>query len=977
MRTFILITFLVAMSFTRIVAKPINDAFALRDTTTIDTVIMNIPYPDIDILKSDSLVFQLPDSSFYAKSGKALSYEAFLYSNDTIGPLPTWITVLSDSISFSAKIKPYGIKSDTYSFIIKASSVNSFAKDTLTIEIVNEPPVLVSPLVGFVLQQGFNSIQVDISKTFFSSDGDSLSYSVSSSTSSIANAALAGTVITINEGSTGQSVIKVTATDSDGAEISDSFTVIIRELDKAFTFTTENTGSNGLIDSHVRSIHVENENELWIGTDNGLSIYNPSNGTWRSELKNGGRDSNKIRSIQKLPNGDKILFVQRGFWLYKSNSFKYYAGKDGLGTPIVIPELGEFIDVAAVGSDNIFWAIVSTSNKRMLIKLNLSTMSVEVNVPLVDVIPPFISIVLDEQDRPWIGLSRGLVHYTSSDQLVSYNQQNGLSRNEVYDVAFQNGKVYAAVNGGINVFDGSNFSIIDNPEFFQNDTKLYFDNLENLWATHNGSIYQYQETEGWKSAKLDFFGPNWGFGYPISDIKVDDQQSVWVASRWGLVKSPDINSVFASNPTVYNTFDGLPANDVFEIIKDDLGNLYFPTATNGMSKYDGKNWTWTYQTLPKSSSIWLQNTTAAYVTRNGSIWLGGAGAISATSDGGITWKSYLSNLYSPGQVPQGQDVVYDAINMANVKTITEDASNNIWVGGVHWEQDKLGLNKFDGSNWSVLKVQDGLKSVFIQELYGDSKGNTWVGYADNLKEITQINASGQMTHFAEINQSLVTKILEDATGKIWIATDSRGISVYDNGTWIKFDSQNGLLNGSVSNMVRDGLGNIWISYLPQLALGVSVYDGSEWQHFTKEFGGLPSDQINSLQVLITSGGNVGGRISATDSAGSLFLGTLSDGVGQIDISSLLNNRITGVKKKEDLAFKLFPNPADDQIQLIGAFDKSINFIIIYDVNGYVWYSADHSGESIIKLNTSNLKSGSYILQWNSVNGIQRDRFLKQ
>jgi len=130
-------------------------------------------------------------------------------------------------------------------------------------------------------------------------------------------------------------------------------------------------------------------------------------------------------------------------------------------------------------------------------------------------------------------------------------------------------------------------------------------------------------------------------------------------------------------------------------------------------------------------------------------------------------------------------------------------------------------------------------------------------------------------------------------------------------------------------------------------------------------------------VLITSAGNVGGRIKATDSAGSLFLGTLSDGVGQIDISSLLNNRITGVKKKEDLAFKLFPNPADDQIQLIGAFDKSINFIIIYDVNGYVWYSADHSGESIIKLNTSNLKSGSYILQWNSVNGIQRDRFLKQ
>jgi hypothetical protein len=179
-------------------------------------------------------------------------------------------------------------------------------------------------------------------------------------------------------------------------------------------------------------------------------------------------------------------------------------------------------------------------------------------------------------------------------------------------------------------------------------------------------------------------------------------------------------------------------------------------------------------------------------------------------------------------------------------------------------------------------------------------------------------------------------------------------------------------------MVRDGLGNIWISYLPSLALGVSVYDGEKWLNFNKEFGGLPSDQINSLQVLITSAGNVGGRIQAEDTAGSLFMGTESDGVGQIDIASLLKNRITSIEdRKENLAFKLYPNPTENQIHLTGAFDNKENFIIIYDVIGNVLYEADHTGEQIIKINTAFLKPGTFIVQWNSVNGIQRNRFIKK
>lgn len=971
------ITVLLFLLFINSFASPIRSIMILGDTSTvqngIDTVFSKYPIMDIVVLKSDSLAFRLSDSTFYSKFGKGLKFDVFGYSNDTIESLPPWFEVIKDSIFFESKIKPFGIQSGEFEFIIKASSENSFLTDTLTIQVVNDPPKLVNPLVGFVLQKGFNSLQVDFSDVFRSMDGDSLRYTVVNSSEGVVRVIMSGTSISINEAGIGQSVITVTANDGDGGEVSDSFTVMVREIDKAFTFTTQNTGSNGLIDSYVRSILLEDNNEIWVGTDNGISVFNTENGSWRGELVEGERRANKARGIQKLPNGDKIIFVETGFWLVQSGNFKFYGGVESEN---LIPELGDFLLSGAVGSDNKLWAVVWVNAKIRLIQLNLATMAVEVNVSLVDEYVSRINLSLDQNNNPWMATNLGLAHYNSTDELVIYDQKSGLTQNEVISVAVNNGKIYASVTGGIHVYDGVSFSFISNPDIFQIDTKIYFDDTSRLWVSGNGEIYLYDEIEGWKSVKLDFLGSNWGFGYEISDIKVDEEQIVWVASRWGLLRFGDVNSVFDSTPTVFNTFDGLPANDVFEIIKDDLGNLYFPTSTNGMSKYDGKNWTWTYRTLPFYTSIWLQNTSAAYVTKKGSIWLGGAGAISSSDDGGLTWNSYLSYFYQPGIVPENQNVIYDALDMANVTAITEDLSGNLWVGGQGSEFTKMALNKFDGKDWSALRVEDGLKSGFVEELYGDSKGNVWVAYTTELGTITQISNGGQITHFTELDGSRVTKILEDNTGKIWIATEGNGIIIYDNGVWTKFDVQSGLLENFVMNMVRDGLGNIWISYSLRSALGVSVYDGDEWQHFNKEFGGLPADQINSLQVLITSAGGIGGRVKAEIAAGSLFMGTINNGVGQIDIETLLNNRITSIKVEEEENFRLYPNPSNDELFLTGAFDKTENIVSIYDLNGVILYQADHTGEKIVRINISNLKSGLYIVQWSKSTGYQKNKFIK-
>ena len=946
-----------------------------------DSVVLYKRIKDLSLVKNDTLLLVLPDSSFYHVTGKPLSYTASLIDQNSAVQLPSWITLFQNQLSF--RLAPYGIHSGVFKFALTASSGPSSVSDTFRIEVINDVPVVEKPFVGLVLSPGFKTLTFDPLNHFIDRGGDQLTYTVTSSQTSVVSINVSPAAIALQEGSLGLSEISVKAMDSEGAEVTTKFSVFIRNLDEAFTFTTENTGSNGLIDSWTRSIHVENNNEIWVGTDNGLTIYNPSNNTWTSQFKKGNRDSNKIRNIVKLADGNKLLFVERGFWLSNNQNYTYYSGKGSPYGQNVIPALGDFIQSAVVDSNNKLWCAVWIDYKTRLIRLDLDTKTIELDVPLINENTNVSSIVLDNENTPWLVTQKGLAHYTTNGQLIFYTKQNGLHADEVLQVAFYNGKIYAAEVGGLDVFDGFNFAFESNPGLNNIDI-LYFDQEGNLWTSGNSQLFRYNEADGWRSAKLDFLGPNWAFGYPVDDIKIDELNRVWVASRWGLLNYPNPGSVFTSKPTVYNTFDGLPANDVFRILKDDNGKLYFPTWINGLSIYDGTNWTWVSETLPVESAIWLQNTTAAFIAKNGAIWLGGAGALSASFDSGKSWNSYLSYIYGYGN--SRPDFTYHALNCSNVLAITEDASGNIWAAGVGPEPDSLGLSKFDGERWSVLKQKDGLKSGFINQLYGDTLGNVWVGYGADSHQITRISSDGKMTHYSNSGAGLVSgsgvvQFLQYQNGKIWMATNT-GIRIFYNDNWTTFSTQNGLLSNGVTNMVKDGLGNIWISYDPNLSLGVSMYDGSKWQHFNKENGGLPSDQVNSLQVLITSSGSTGGRTSASRTTagkkpGALFLGTPNEGVIQIEIENLLekHNVVTGIKSLQEKSLQLYPNPAINTITIDRQFSDGNTRITIYDLTGRTWYSADHTGEEQTEIFIGNLKPGVYIAQLKTTLGIQHLRFI--
>ncbi|NQW27412.1 MAG: T9SS type A sorting domain-containing protein [Flammeovirgaceae bacterium] len=161
-----------------------------------------------------------------------------------------------------------------------------------------------------------------------------------------------------------------------------------------------------------------------------------------------------------------------------------------------------------------------------------------------------------------------------------------------------------------------------------------------------------------------------------------------------------------------------------------------------------------------------------------------------------------------------------------------------------------------------------------------------------------------------------------------------------------------------------------------------MYNGEAWQHFNKD-NGLPSNQVNALQVLVTSSGSIAGRADGT-SGGQLWLGLSSVGVIELDIDAFLKeteveDEITLGVEENILAngVVLFPNPTQDQINLSWDGLNTASEVQLINLSGQVIYRAKiEKGNNETSINIEHLKAGIYMIQWNSQNTSQKLKFIK-
>lgn len=297
----------------------------------------------------------------------------------------------------------------------------------------------------------------------------------------------------------------------------------------------------------------------------------------------------------------------------------------------------------------------------------------------------FSDAYVDRDGTLWFSSNGGGIYHYDGKTFKRYSEKDGLSSNQVYSIASdQKNNLWFGTQDGLTKYDRNRFEHIALP--YQDTTgewmsKVYptlnpnaahtlaTDNDGNLWiGTAGGGAYKYdgltfksylRET-GWK---YEGAYQNW-----ITHITKDNKGNMWFAS----MSNGGVYQISGEQVTQYLIEDGLSDNQVRTIFCDRDGEIligFNGNRNSGLTVYEAD----TFKTYSLKDGLCNQRINSIYGDASGNLWLG----------------THLENLcIFTGQ--NFSEFEYNGQTFPDVMFIIGDLEGNIWFGGFN------GIWKYDG-----------------------------------------------------------------------------------------------------------------------------------------------------------------------------------------------------------------------------------------------------------------------------------------
>ena len=566
------------------------------------------------------------------------------------------------------------------------------------------------------------------------------------------------------------------------------------------------TINDGLSQGTVHTLLQDKQGRIWIGTDDGLNVYN---GYEIKVYKYKENDPNSIANgyILKLAE-DKYgnIWVATIGGVSKINLKEnkitnYYHGKDK----------GNLSD------NNVYDILVTSDNKILLATSN--------------------------------GID---IYNEKTDQFSSLIEDKKLLSNKhIYEIEEDNqGNLWVGTKSGLNKIDiktkeVENISILNKGH---NDITIYsvfFDNSKYIWiGTMQSGIFRIDiKTKEVKKYIVDKASEE---GTTVRDVIIDSRGDIWAASSQGLAKYEKNKDEFTLYKKDIYDANSLCDNMINSIIEDKTGLLWIGTYS-GISIFDASNKVKHYKVNPSDpNSIASNMINGIYKDTQGLVWVGtnseGLSVLDREND--KTYQLNINNGLSSNKVYdiKGKDnIIYistdkgvnivdkeaktiklynsnNGLKSENVRTILVDDNNYIWAGTmdgasiINTDTDEI----IDLSYiWESLGIYDKLNGC----IFKDSNGIYWVGNFIDGGMIKINPQNNEIKHYKNnskdknsLSDDVVRVINEDKQGNLWIGT-SYGLNKFNPKTEIfkRYTIEDGLPNNTIYGIVIDEYQNIWCS----------------------------------------------------------------------------------------------------------------------------------------------------------------------
>lgn len=332
----------------------------------------------------------------------------------------------------------------------------------------------------------------------------------------------------------------------------------------------------------------------------------------------------------------------------------------------------------------------------------------------------------------------------------------------------------------------------------------------------------------------------------------------------------------------YSVEDGLPQSQIYAIYQDHNEYIWFGTYGGGISKFNGIE----FENFNEESGLTC-SFIRCIIEYNSQLLIG-------TDDGLFI---YTNKQFYPFSHPELKPGKYQ------IRTITVDKENNVWVGGIG-----MGLYKFKDGKLKKLQFNSQAgDNVYC--VYADSRGKVWVGFETGFCLIENT----KFTFYSKINKSKFTAlrcITEDKQGNVWLGSYLYGVAMYNRSTYKTYSMNDGLGSNTVNTIVVDNNNVKWIS----TANGITKLNDSNIKTFTTDHGLCSNFMVSSLEDknkniwFGSSGGGVSKfdnekfqHFSENDNIGKLVYSIKQDNRGDM----WFGNSNGGVTKYDGVSFTVF------------------------------------------------------------------------
>ncbi|QEC76255.1 hybrid sensor histidine kinase/response regulator [Mucilaginibacter ginsenosidivorax] len=438
----------------------------------------------------------------------------------------------------------------------------------------------------------------------------------------------------------------------------------------------------------VNCIYRDKQNRLWVGTQNGLNIFDAQTSTFKPYAINGLNAHNKIVSIAADHKNNLWLGINGGgvgvynlidktFKLLKHND----ADAGSLSGDLVLDVLGDKKGNIWVGTVNEGMNLYNPKdNSFFKYRPRLDNVGSLSNLTV-------SAIYEDAEGDMWVGTHRGGVNlYTpESDKFRLLRQgidPNGLSYNDV-KAFFEDSKGNLWVGtdgGGLNLF---------------NRTKNTFKHYKNV-PGNSSSI----------SADA------------IQAIAEDGAGALWVGTWGGGLNLMNFNTGtftrFKANPADPNA---LSSDFLQRMLLDSKGNFWVATYGGGINLLDAK--THKFKRVTKDpdgiTSFSGKNVVSIGEDHEGNVWFG-------TDDGGLNRYNLTTRRFSH---------YFDhEKKQTDSRVIFTDSRGQVWVG-------MAGLYLFDKAKntFKLYSHDSGLDINFIKGITEGNRHNLWISTSDGMVKL--------------------------------------------------------------------------------------------------------------------------------------------------------------------------------------------------------------------------------------------------